>query len=367
MKIWKESKRKLKNYIQTHKCPKFVITTVITLIIGRIFTALVKSWTSLKNYIQTHKWLKFIITTVIALIIGWIITALVKSFTSRENQPSVQTLSDMVASKLHIDLQDVDLNVLYQEDVIVAYGQYITGEKGEDFYDGRGVFLFEQAEPSYIDNLFGRDGEYKLTYYIRCEPLSTSVNTLYLTRFNISNINRINYDEFVLSLHTKFATRESDLYIMLTRDDGDWKVVNFDYTELEEIIKSTDPNFKWSWVTDFPFWDNNDNKTCLYSLDIYGTELFYPNIMRESAACLIGLTYSCGEATLEPHKVALIMCKFDPTDQSKLVVDKIWNNGNAVIIDEEDIPESTDYYKKFFESEMWAWKVEDGIKYEAID
>lgn len=319
-----------------------------------------------KDLKKTH-WPYFIITTVLAAVLLVPFSALVSFLTNRESQPSVQTLSNMIASEFKIDLHDVDLNVLHSDEIIIAYGQYITGEKGEDFYDGRGVFVFEQAKPNYIDTLFGRGGAYKLTYYIRCDSLSTSIDTLYLTQFNIDNINRINYDEFILSLHTKLADRGSDLSLILTRDDGDWKIVNFNYEEIEEVIKQTDPHFEWAYVTVFPFWDNDENVICLYSLDMYGTQGFSPNIMRDSAAGLVGISYSCGEATLDPHKVALIMCKFDSADQSKLVVDRIWNNGKAVIIGEEDIPDSIDYYRQFFEPEMWAWKVENGIIYEAID
>lgn len=233
----------------------------------------------------------------------------------------------------NIELIGIDkhyTNALSKDEVIFTYGTYKNPINTEC---NRIIAIFEKKRKSLVDFLLVSEPKYKISaMYVIENKFDYS---MYFMGHDFYDFDNDGTKEIYFELRSNHADTISNSTVFLTHKNNKWKLVSPDFSELSNDIKSIDPNLHVKvFSTEILDIINNEKKN-IYSLydggglDFYINDLFnYTNFIYYIALY---------DSNNIKDKFAFRILKLNEND---LRIDKSWNDGNIIILNENESLES---------------------------
>ncbi|WP_313341154.1 hypothetical protein [Lacrimispora sp.] len=137
--------------------------------------------------------------------------------------------SKICASIKEISLNDMKIVIPYSgsyeslsdSSVLVTYSKYTTAGNR-----GRVIALFERENESLLNQIIGSAPAYDVSFIKFIEEDYPDDNILYYTGVDVRDIDSDGNSDIFLSLQTNYASRITRAHVLLTKKDGEWKLVS---------------------------------------------------------------------------------------------------------------------------------------------
>jgi len=298
-----------------------------------------------KRELKKTAWGAFVITSIISLIIGSIITIFAQYIINNNSPGNFHGerlrlfIEEIIANELNghnvelVSLSIGDTHPLNETETIIVFGTYrhneseVYGEFTSDVF----IAILERGEKRFIHHFLSIEPAYYINFLMQTrDKILTGFDLQMRGSFFVEDINNSGVNELGVEIYSRFANRVSSTYLFFARNEGNWNLCNFDFSEQ---IYALETEHNGGVLFDVAtFYIDGDSIDIKMGMD--GGLFFGFNPIRENPVFLFTTSFfSTDYQSWWRENSAFFMFEFDGVN---FIHNDSWNGGNAMVVNRFD-------------------------------